>query len=114
MRARNRPPTVARDTSWVERAACRGRSTDLWFPSGGSSDAYSAALLICRRCPVRSECLDDALATEQAHARHGIRGGLTPTGRKNIARLFGRKPVVEPVYMFLGIDEVLCRTGVGE
>lgn len=41
---------------------------DVWFT--GSTEA--AAILVCKRCPVRAECLEDGLWEE-----HGVWGGLT-------------------------------------
>jgi WhiB family redox-sensing transcriptional regulator len=54
---------------WWDRAACKPYPTDLWFPIGhggchGNGDLYDAARTICRRCPVRAECLDAALEEE--------------------------------------------------
>ena len=49
--------------AWVERAASRGRDTSWWY---ATPDAFEtrAALAICRRCPVRAPCLEEALAVE--------------------------------------------------
>ena len=42
------------------------------------ADSFEADLAasICRTCPVRVQCLDEAMATEGVH-HHGIWGGLT-------------------------------------
>jgi WhiB family transcriptional regulator, redox-sensing transcriptional regulator len=71
---------------WFERAACRGRGWDRWFPepTPGQPADYSAAVRVCEGCPVRSRCLDYALATRAAH---GVWGGLTPSERKRLRKL---------------------------
>jgi len=76
--------------TWEARALCLGhREPELWFPVRGGD--YSRARAICRACPVRLECLSDAIATEPGSLdeRHGMRGGLTPPQRHRLARLFG-------------------------
>lgn len=76
---------------WYDRAAC-ARSTRVgvtFFPQGtagggsGSTEAHrqrKIALAFCAVCPVRQECLDFALATNQ---EHGIWGGMAVKARKD-------------------------------
>jgi WhiB family transcriptional regulator, redox-sensing transcriptional regulator len=45
-------------TDWTARAACKGTDPDELFVQGA---AQNRAKLICRGCPVRTECLADAL-----------------------------------------------------
>jgi WhiB family redox-sensing transcriptional regulator len=66
-------------TGWRDRAACKDEDPDLFHPS--SPAQAEAAKLVCRRCPVRSECLDNALAEGDEHA---IRGGLTRAERRDL------------------------------
>lgn len=66
-----------RSTSWQQYAACADDDADLFFAAdeerGESRRRRSeAALAVCRRCHVRKECLEYALATDQ---RHGVWGG---------------------------------------
>ncbi|MFF9097599.1 WhiB family transcriptional regulator [Streptomyces sp. NPDC014802] len=70
--------TAQRD-DWQDRAACAGDDTDRWF-----STNPAAAIEICRGCPVRPECLRDALANETPATRYGTWGGLTTTQRVNL------------------------------
>ena len=69
-----------RDREWVLRAACReGVDPELFFPP---SAAYaSPALAVCRRCPVRGQCLTEAL---DAGDLDGIWGGTTRVQRARI------------------------------
>lgn len=68
--------------SWVERAACRGRPTALWFSRNEFEQAV--AIAVCRRCSVRACCLEQALEEEAAAAGppYGIRGGLRASERR--------------------------------
>jgi WhiB family redox-sensing transcriptional regulator len=78
---------------WHKRAYCRYYDPELWFADGmGNAPSYrnlDQAKSICADCPVRRECLEDALHQESgraAEARHGIRAGLTPADRYNLHR----------------------------
>lgn len=79
--------------TWATRAACRGTPLTIWFPGKGNSatTAYKTATWYCDRCPVRRECLDEALRVESSGARYGMRAGLDPTERDAIGR--GESPL---------------------
>jgi WhiB family redox-sensing transcriptional regulator len=64
-----------RDTAWREWAKCHDMDTEMFFPVATDMNApqWRAAKAVCRNCPVSTECLEDALAT---NALHGVRGGL--------------------------------------
>jgi hypothetical protein len=88
----NSPYQVSGDrrNSWEDDANCAGTDVAAFFPEEGG-DGYAAARRICRRCPVTTECLEDALAREAKQGidlghRHGMRGGKTPKQRMHIAR----------------------------
>lgn len=68
---------------WMGRAACGGMDPDLFFPARGKR----APVEVCADCPVRGDCLDYALTLEdeEAGARHGVFGGLTPQARAKVA-----------------------------
>lgn len=79
---------------WVHRAACLGRRDEM-FPDN-SEAGIAHAKTICRPCPVWRECLADALRT--GDNEHGIRGGLKPGERRDLARklaLDSGQPAVE-------------------
>lgn len=48
----------------------------------GEQTAQFRAVLVCERCPVRLQCLDDAMSKDE---RRGIYGGLMPSQRKALA-----------------------------
>ncbi|QKW20592.1 WhiB family transcriptional regulator [Kitasatospora sp. NA04385] len=59
---------------WRLQALCaRDPQPDDWFAPPRIA-AHRRALAICQSCPVRSECLDDAVA---CRTTEGIRGGVT-------------------------------------
>lgn len=66
---------------WRDEAACKTMPHDLFFASGKMLGAVEEA---CGACPVRAECLADALAFE-VHEDfgkfYGVRGGMMPGKR---------------------------------
>ena len=67
-------------THWQDRAACREIGAEAFFPpdAGKAVPDYAQARRVCRRCPVKAECLDFALRLD---IREGLFGGLTPRQR---------------------------------
>ena len=74
-------PELYRRPEWHQRAACRGMGLALFFP--GQGDPTEEAKAICEGCPVRSQCLDAALAVPTTT---GIWGGTTGLGRRIMRR----------------------------
>jgi WhiB family redox-sensing transcriptional regulator len=70
----HRPP-------WMADAACRGQLTDLWFPSKGQEQ--EPAKTLCAVCPVRTDCLDYALASPELR---GVWGGMGERERVRMRR----------------------------
>jgi WhiB family transcriptional regulator, redox-sensing transcriptional regulator len=69
-------------TEWFERAGCAGEDPEVFFPLGTTPLAMAqlrTAKSICSRCPVRTECLQWALETNQAT---GVWGGLSEEERR--------------------------------
>lgn len=52
-------------TEWRSLAACAGMDTRAFFPPGHESVAPDVEAA-CRRCPVRADCLADALSYTDA------------------------------------------------
>jgi len=71
---------------WAERGACRDADPDTLFVPGA---AQHRAKRICRDCPVRLDCLAEAL---DHRMEFGIWGGLTERERRSLLR---RRPDVE-------------------
>jgi WhiB family transcriptional regulator, redox-sensing transcriptional regulator len=82
--------------NWREDVACLDADPELFFPigtQGGSLRQIEEAKRICRRCPVRRQCLAWALDTG---VTDGVWGGTTPDERRVI-----RKPA-EPRFTQVG------------
>lgn len=73
------------DANWREKAACANvtnlRHFDPWFPA---SNVYSATRRICDACPVRRDCLQEALESEP-HVE-GFWGGLSEQERRRLRK----------------------------
>lgn len=75
--------------TWWERASCRGMDTRIFYATeDGGHDLYAAARKVCVWCPVRRECLEEAMRAEgeARWTRHGMWGGKTPAERDGIRR----------------------------
>ncbi len=71
---------------WRARGACRSADPDLFFPIssiGASSRQENRAKAVCAGCPVRTDCLQYALDSGQAH---GVWGGLGESERARLRR----------------------------
>jgi WhiB family redox-sensing transcriptional regulator len=72
--------------TWEEHAACRGEDTNLFFPDGHRGEfvvEIEKAKAICRACPVRENCLIEALNSPE---KYGIWGGLDENERGLLRR----------------------------
>ncbi len=72
-------------TDWPSQAACRSAEPDELFVPGA---AQNRAKALCTGCPVRTECLADALDNR---TEFGIWGGMTERERRALLR---RRPQV--------------------
>jgi WhiB family transcriptional regulator, redox-sensing transcriptional regulator len=74
--------TVAvKQLSWRQRAACRGLSSDIFYPI--SENETDIAKSICATCPVAGACLEFALGNRE---REGVWGGTSERERRRIVR----------------------------
>jgi WhiB family transcriptional regulator, redox-sensing transcriptional regulator len=82
------------DGEWRMRAACGSldaRVADaVFYPPQDAHRRYVRARLVCGGCPVRRECLVDALVWERRigdlKLLHGMRGGLSAPERARLIR----------------------------
>lgn len=70
---------------WTTNAACRDDAPDMLFVQGA---AQNRAKSVCLGCPVRTECLADALDNR---VEFGVWGGMTERERRALLR---RRPNV--------------------
>ena len=80
-----RRPLALLDVEWATRASCRSADPDELFVQGA---AQNKAKTICSGCPVRTECLADAL---DSRMEFGVWGGMTERERRALLR---RRPDV--------------------
>lgn len=75
---------------WQQDALCLGVGHDRFFGADPrlpiSRAEVAEAKAMCRACPVRSDCLDYALAMDE---RWGVWGGLTAPERDRMKRGIG-------------------------
>lgn len=85
IRFRIAPNIQAEPPEWTLDAACLEYPGDLWYPEKGSNSV--PAKRICAQCPVRDECLTDAMLAEgpALWGRFGIVGGLSPNERNRLS-----------------------------
>jgi WhiB family redox-sensing transcriptional regulator len=75
-------------TDWMADAACAEVGTDLFYPDTASVNraAYADAINVCAACPVATQCLEHAIATDE---RYGVWGGTTPADREAMRQARG-------------------------
>ena len=76
---------VTSDSEWASRGACRDVDPETLFVVGA---AQHKAKSICMGCPVRIDCLADAL---DSRTEFGVWGGMTERERRALLR---RRPDV--------------------
>ena len=75
-------------TAMLSGAPCLDVDPETFFPPAGKANAR-AAKRICADCPVRLQCLRDALEAEgnaDTRNRYGVFGGLTAWERTQLNR----------------------------
>jgi len=68
---------------WKLLAACRGAGAAIFYPDSSGPGNTSMAKRVCADCPVRDECLADAIAHRDPH---GVWGGLDEKERRRPRR----------------------------
>src|SRR5579875_3773573 len=90
---------------WTTRASCRKEQPDALFVQGA---AQNRAKVVCHGCPVRTECLADALDNR---TEFGVWGGLTERERRALLR---RRPGVKSWRALLQRAMAECEAAGGE
>lgn len=72
--------TTTDPSEWSAQALCNSGDPDLLFQRGA---AQNVAKLVCRGCPVRTQCLADALDNR---VEYGVWGGMTERERRAMLR----------------------------
>lgn len=71
---------IVEDEDWTTRGACTGMDPDSFFVQGADQQKIKVA---CSACPVRLECLADALDNR---IEFGVWGGMTERERRRLLR----------------------------
>ncbi|NLT55122.1 MAG: WhiB family transcriptional regulator [Actinomycetales bacterium] len=71
---------ISKTHDWAARGACRTSDPDALFVQGA---AQNRAKAVCMGCPVRTECLADALDNR---TEFGVWGGMTERERRALLR----------------------------
>ncbi len=71
---------------WREQAICIDMPPGFFYPER-SHEKAAAAKAVCATCPVRQECLDEAIENNE---KYGVWGGMDTTERMREARRRGR------------------------
>lgn len=71
------------DAQQFSEAACASEPEDTMFPFEGDEKGIEHAKGVCRRCPVREDCLNEALSR---NGSSGIWGGTDPDERRAMRR----------------------------
>jgi WhiB family redox-sensing transcriptional regulator len=81
----NRDTATLWNEDWTTRSSCKSSDPDDLFVTGA---AQNRAKAVCMGCPVRTECLSDALDNR---VEFGVWGGMTERERRALLR---RRPEV--------------------
>lgn len=90
-------PEHIRDGSWMGQALCKTAAGDglTWFTAPQKPGAAAAAIAVCNRCPVQTECLLYALA--HGCRRAGIWGGMSDKKRDRLRHYLATIGLALPV-----------------
>lgn len=75
------PVREEQDSSWQSAAMCAQADPEAFFPEQGGST--KEAKRVCQDCPVRTECLAEALENDE---RFGVWGGLSERERRALRK----------------------------
>jgi len=75
--------SAAATPGWWRDTACSQTDLDAFFPEDAEIGDYVKN--ICRRCPVRAQCLDDAMVRDDND--YGYRAALSPHARRDLRRV---------------------------
>lgn len=83
---------LASPDSWKVQGSCRRlplEEIDRKFfpPKGEVAKGHAEAVRVCRHCPVKQKCLEDALETGEIF--NSVRGGLKPRELKRLWQITG-------------------------
>jgi WhiB family redox-sensing transcriptional regulator len=69
------------DSDWLAQRKCKDMDPAIFFPNDGVG--VQAAQRICAECPVKADCLEQALRDRMCH---GVWGGTSERERRRMLR----------------------------
>jgi len=78
-------PALRRE-EWMASAVCSQIGGDMWFAEKSEWATVVQAKILCRQCPVRTQCLAYAMENNE---RFGVWGGLSPRQRRRLKSEYG-------------------------
>ena len=75
--------TETSNTTWLDDAFCRPTFSSVFQATVTDEDVLRAKV-ICEICPVKTECLEDAMTVELSYELHGVLGGTTVWERRQL------------------------------
>ena len=76
-----------KNSEWRKKAACLGMPTNVFFLERGASS--KEAKTICNTCPVKTDCLNEAVRINPIYDSYGIYGGKSSRERNKIRKQLG-------------------------
>lgn len=73
------------DRAWADDAACKGMAKDYGYDLFFDETMENQAKQICAQCPVRAECLFEAISNSEYV---GVYGGMNPREREGHYRRY--------------------------
>jgi ribosomal protein S27AE len=97
---------AVRELGWRRFAACNGSPPEWFYPVENTPVVPSEVRKLCEACPVRANCLREALVFRE----RGIWGGTNEAQRQALRRRYKRYtcPVCGPALIVLYNDRQAC------
>ncbi len=70
--------------AWRDDALCVGLPSEVFFPETMTTNRFDAALKVCEKCKVQTQCLRLVIGLDDVDDRWGVFGGTTPRQRRVI------------------------------
>lgn len=70
-----------KERSWIQRAACRGLDTNMFYPERGDKNMAKAARSVCEQCPVIDDCMEYGISE-----KFGLWGGTSVMERRRLRK----------------------------
>lgn len=73
---------IARRATWRDKAACKGMSTETFFPPSNIPSEFARAKAICETCAVINDCRSEWESMPAPMKHHGVWFGTSDSDRR--------------------------------